>query len=142
MKKILFVTLIFFIAIACKKTTPNINSNTTAQTISSTKWELRKSEGSMAGNMNYLPGNGINIEFYSIDSFKTANPISSIISRDSGTYTITNTNTSGDFYLKRNFINNRFPFSQTDSIRFVGNQLIFLAHNGWADDPTLYYEKQ
>ena len=37
MKKILFVTLIFFIAIACKKTTPNINSNTTAQTISSTK---------------------------------------------------------------------------------------------------------
>lgn len=142
MKKILFVTAILFIAIACKKTTSGINSNATVQAVSSAKWELRKSEGSLLGNVNYLPGNGIIIEFYGSDSFKTANPMSSIISRDSGTYTITNTSTSGDFYLKRNFINNGYPFSQTDSIRFVGSQLIFLAHYGWADEPTLYYEKQ
>ncbi len=143
MKRVFYFTIAVCFLVACKKTSTTTTQMISANAaISSTKWELRKSEGSILGNMNYLPGNGITIEFYSNDSFKTANPVSSIIYRDSGTYTITNSNTAGDYNLTRTFINNGTPFTQKDSIRYVGTQLVFLAHNGWADEPTLYYEKQ
>ena len=141
MKKILLLTTVVCLAMACKKNSAGTNNNVAGCNVYSTKWELRKSEGSIFGNANYLPGNGILIEFYATDSFKTADPTSSIIARDSGTYTITNTSTSGDYYLTRKFINNGYNFTKVDSIRFVGTQLVFLAHNGWADEPTLYYEK-
>lgn len=141
MKRVILLATAFTAIIACKKSDVNTTTQVAGCNVYATKWELRKSEGSILGNMNYLPGNGIVIEFYANDSFKTANPMSSIIARDSGTYTLTNTNTVGDFYLTRKFINNGYNFTQTDSIRFVGTQMVFLAHNGWADEPTLYYEK-
>lgn len=139
-KSILFLVLITAI-ISCKKSANNDKTQALGCYVYSTKWELRKSEGSILGNMNYQPGNGIIIEFFANDSFKTANPMSSITARDSGTYTLSNTSTVGDFYLTRKFINNGNGFTQIDSIRFVGSQMVFLAHNGWADEPTLYYEK-
>lgn len=141
MKKVILLTTIFTAVISCKKSDTTITTQVSGCNVYATKWELRKSEGSILGNMNYLPGNGILIEFYASDSFKTANPMSSIISKDSGTYTLTNTNTVGDYYLTRKFINKGNGFTQIDSVRFVGTQMVFLAHNGWADEPTLYYEK-
>lgn len=68
--------------------------------------------------------------------------MSSVIYKDSGTFTIAPATHPGDFNLTKFHINNGYPYTQYDSVRFVGTQLVFLAHNGWADEPTQYYEKQ
>lgn len=144
MKKVFYFTMVMTACFACKKSDDTVTAKASSQNgnIISTKWELRKSEGGIGGTMNYLPGNGITIEFYGTDSFKTVNPMSSVIYRDSGTFTITPANNPGDYNLTKFHINNGYPYTQYDSIRFVGTQLVFLAHNGWADEPTDYYEKQ
>lgn len=139
MKKIIG-TLIVVAVFSCKKSTED-NKAILSSSLPNTKWELRKSEGSIAGNMNYPAGNGQTIEFFAVDSFKAVYPTSSISSKDSGTFTIANAVNAGDFNLTKKYYRNGILMTDHDSVRFVNNQLIFLAHNGWADEPTIYYEK-
>lgn len=113
----------------------------TASVLKNTKWELRKSEGSIAGNFTYLPGNGQTIEFFGTDSFKSLYPTSSSITEYRGTYTLANANNVGDFNLTKHYNYNGNAMTDNDSIRIVNNQLVFLAHYGWADEPTIYYDK-
>lgn len=142
MKKIFVISFITIAAIACKKSTTNQVANISVAGIPTTsKWELRKLEGSIWGNMNYAAGNGQTIEFFGVDSFKAVYPASSISYKDSGTYTIVAANNVGDFNLQKKYYRNGISFTDNDSVRIVNNQLIFLAHNGWADEPTLYYDR-
>ena len=142
MKKIFITMAIIIVAVACQKTTSNQTSTISSKNIVATsKWELRKSNGSLAGIINYPAGNGQTIEFFATDSFKVVYPVSSVSPRDSGTYTIASTNTVGDYYLQKKYYRNNILYTDNDSIRIVNSQLVFLAHYGWADEPTLYYDK-
>ncbi len=140
MKYLVFCFTLLVAIIACKKES-TITQKVTVSTIKNTKWELSKSEGSIAGNFTYLPGNGQTIEFFGTDSFKSVYPSPSIATVYKGTYTLANANNSGDFNLTKHYIYNGYAMTDNDSIRIVNNQLIFLAHFGWADEPTIYYDK-
>jgi hypothetical protein len=140
MRYLIFCFALSIVVVSCKKETAS-NQMVSTQNLKNTKWELRKSEGSIAGNFNYQPGNGQTIEFFGVDSFIAVYPISSISPADSGTYTIANAVNSGDFNLTRKYFRNGYAMTANDSIRFVNNQLVFLAHYGWADEPTIYYDK-
>ncbi len=140
MKYLIFGLAISVAIVACKKES-TITQKVTVSAIKNTKWELRKSEGSIVGNTNYLPGNGQTIEFFGADSFKSIYPASSIVTVYKGTYTLANASNTGDFNLTKNYIFNGVAMTDNDSIRIVNNQLIFLAHYGWADEPTVYYDK-
>jgi hypothetical protein len=141
MKYLTFCTVAFVVLLACKKQS-NSNISVCYAPIQNSKWELRKSEGSILGNMNYPAGNGQILEFFAADSFKITYPSSSISYKDSGTYTIVNASNAGDFNLTKKYVRNGIQMTDNDSIRFVNNQLVFLAHYGWADEPTIYYDRQ
>ena len=140
MKYLIFCFALSVAIIACKKES-TITQMFTVSTIKNTKWELRKAEGSIAGNFTYLPGNGQTIEFFGTDSFKSVYPASSISTEYRGTYTLSSASNTGYFNLTKNYIHNGVAMTDNDSIRIVNNQLIFLAHYGWADEPTIYYDK-
>jgi len=140
MRYLIFCFALSFAVVACKKETTT-NQMVATQNLKNTKWELRKSEGGIAGNLNYQPGNGQTIEFFGVDSFKAVYPISSISPADCGTYTVSNAVQSGDFNLTLKYFRNGYAMTDNDSIRFVNNQLVFLPHLGWADEPTIYYDR-
>ncbi|MFY7963765.1 MAG: hypothetical protein ACOVO1_02610 [Chitinophagaceae bacterium] len=140
MKYLIFCIATSIILLACKKQNSS-NISVCYAPIQNSKWELRKSEGGIAGTINYLSGNGQTIEFWGTDSFKVVYPTSSISLKDSGTFTIGNAVNNGDFNLTKKYYRNSILMTDYDSVRFVNNQLVFLARNGWADEPTIYYDK-
>lgn len=140
MKYLVFCFALSVAIIACKKENASDISVCYAP-IQNSKWELRKAEGGLAGNFNYQPGNGQTIEFFGTDSFKAVYPASSIITEHKGTYTLTNATNSGDFNLTKHYNHNGITMTDNDSVRFVNNQLVFLPHYGWADEPTIYYDR-
>lgn len=141
MKYLIFCFALSVAIIACKKES-TITQKVIVSTIKNTKWELRKSEGSIAGNFTYQPGNGQTIEFFGVDSFIAIYPTSSISYKESGTYTIATANTAGDFNLQKKYYINGMLTTLNDSVRIVNNQLVFLSrYGGAACDPTFYYER-
>lgn len=132
MRVYIIVVLACMITASCKK------NNVTGQQTIAGRWELRQSSGGVAGTVNYNPGNGSVYVFDNMDSYQLLD--SAAIVR-SGTYNISAAVNPGDWILKLHHLVNSQSQTDTDSIRFSNNQLIFLATSSCCDMPTLFYEK-
>jgi hypothetical protein len=98
------------------------------------KWELRKSEGGIAGTINYQQGNG------NLFEFKTNGTYNIIVNgtvHETGAYTVHPSITPGQWILK--MVN---PSSVTTiSIRVNEQELVFLKLSDCCDYPDLTYAR-
>jgi hypothetical protein len=97
-------------------------------------WELRKSEGGIAGTIDYQQGNGNLFEFKTDGTYKI---IVTGTVHETGTYTVQPSITPGQWILK--MVN---PSSVTTiSIRINEQQLVFLKLSDCCDYPDLTYAR-
>ena len=102
------------------------------------KWELRESQGGIAGTIQYPAGNGILFQFGSNGQYESNAP--GYPSRR-GNYTIQKATNAADWIIQFQYVLNGQSFTEKDSVRFEKNQLIFLPKETCCDIPTVYYEK-
>jgi len=95
-------------------------------------WELRKSEGSLAGTINYPPGNGTTFTFTSNETFTHSDSLSHY----SGTYTVFPISNE-EWSLK--LYNSSGGLISEHTVRISSTQLIFLPPVNGADYPTDTY---
>ena len=120
---LLILTLTFF---SCKK------SNNEAGIVGN--WELRKSEGGLAGTINYPPGNGVTYTFSANGAYSHSDSVShysgrySIFPIGNGQYNLKLYNQSGDLVSDVN-------------VRITATELVFLPPTNGADFPTDTYAR-
>lgn len=102
------------------------------------KWELRESQGGIAGNIHYPAGNGILYQFGSNGQYESDAPG---YPARTGVYTIQKAANTSDWIIQLQYVLNGASFTERDSVRFEKNQLIFLPKETCCDVPTVYYEK-
>ena len=117
---------------ACGKT-----NRTTGNSLIEGKWELRQQLGGIIAKIDYEPGNGNTYVFTSDGNFQTTHANTTSVT---GTYKMIPSASSSDWLLTFQFVQNGQTQSQTDSVRFGNNQLIFLPQASCCDIPTVYYE--
>jgi hypothetical protein len=133
MKTCIIAALICTLIASCKK------SSIEGVNMISGKWELRQSAGGIAGTINYEPGNGTVYKFDINQGYQfttTTNGFSRL-----GNYEIKPSANSGDWLLNLKYLLNSQTITETDSIRFDKNKLVFLPSASCCDMPTVVYER-
>lgn len=127
MKKFLFVISLFAV-FSCSKHTGlrKIVGN----------WEIRKSEGGIAGIINYPAGNGNIYTFTSGGNYKFSDKGAL---QDEGSYTLNPVPGTQNWYLELRSIHHNSV--SVDSVSIHGNQLVFLPRYTCCVFPTVFYEK-
>jgi hypothetical protein len=98
------------------------------------EWELRKSEGGIAGTIDYLPGNGYIFEFKSDGTYRQ---LSNGAVHETGNYTIQPSGINGQWKLTMTSSSS----SGTVSIRFEAQHLVFLKAVDCCDYPDTTYAR-
>jgi hypothetical protein len=131
MKKLLFL-LSLLAALSCHK--PGTVSTNNNEKIEGS-WELRRSEGGIAGTIVYAPANG---QVYSFTADNTFTCRSNGTVADSGSYTLT-TLPGGQWSLELR--SSMVSSISINAVTIKGTQLIFLPSQCCVDIPTLTFSR-
>ncbi len=129
MKRMLFSWLLV-ISLACDKSHFEITSEIIGN------WELRRSEGGIAGTIEFAPGNG---NIYTFEANGNFSYRSNGAIADKGTFTINHSSSPGQWTLRLTSQMNNGAASLL--IKLDKNDLVFLPTETCCDMPTLTYSR-
>ena len=132
MKTVVITALIGMIITSCSKNNREGTNKIVGQ------WEYRKNAGGIAGTINYPPGNGYIQVFAGNNNFSHLHADTITIS---GAYSIHASGRQDKWLLQKTYLFNGQQQTSTDTVRFEGNQLIYLPASLCCDMPTLYFER-